>query len=342
MLYVERSALQSHLAQNLIKRNIHFELVDSCQEVPDTKKDMVLKSHIENFCRACPATSHYRCCNYWTADVMEGCPFDCAYCVLQAYLPHKNIQVNADSERFITSLNELIKSGEKRRIGTGELSDSLALDELFPFSQIIAPLINAQDILQFEFKTKSDRIGHLLNLNPKNVIVSWSLNPPEIAERWELGAANPLKRIAAAKKCADAGYKVAFHFDPVIYYNGWELGYASLLKTLFDNIKGSSVEYVSISAFRAASRLLAGIRLRQAAPTFLNEDIILGLDRKYRYFRGIRLKLLGFIYKTIKKEWENVFLYFCMEHSSFWERFAGFDPISRVGLEERFPHYNAF
>jgi spore photoproduct lyase len=339
MLYVERSALQTYLAQNLIRRNIFFNVVEDPQEAPDAKNVTLLKARQENYCRPCPATSVYRCCNYYTADIMEGCPFDCAYCVLQAYLPHKNIQVNADTELFANSLKELIKSGKKRRIGTGELSDSLALDYLFPFTQIIIPIINAQDILQFEFKTKSDRIGNLLNLNPKNVVVSWSLNPCEIAERWENGAVSPLKRIEAAKKCVEAGYRAAFHFDPLIYYDNWETGYAELLKNLFDNIEGGSVEYVSLSAFRAAGSLLARMRQREISPAFLKEDIILGLDKKYRYFRSIRHKLLGFMYKAIKKEWKNVFIYFCMEHSSIWERFAGFDPLSREGLEEKFPYY---
>ncbi|MDR2401603.1 MAG: DNA photolyase [Deferribacteraceae bacterium] len=339
MIYVERSALQTFLAEELIRRNIRFELIDNSRETADSKNNTVLKFKSEDYFRACPGTTVYRCCNYWTADIMEGCPFDCSYCILQAYLPHKNIQVNANTEQFITSLKDLIKKGEKRRIGTGELSDSLALDDLFPLTRLIVPVINEQDAVQFEFKTKSDRIENLLGLNPKNIVVSWSLNPPYIAEKWESGAASPAKRIAAAKLCAEAGYKIAFHFDPIIYYNEWEVDYGELLAHLFENIEARAVEYVSMSAFRAPGKLLTRMRLRENVPSFLKEDILLGLDGKYRYFRGIRLKLLSFMYRAVKKEWKDVFIYFCMEHSSFWERFTGFDPATREVLESRFPHY---
>jgi spore photoproduct lyase len=339
VIFIEKPALETPIAKRIARRGIPFDLLDDAEDAPDTKSAIVLKAQDADCCRLCPGTRTYRCCGYYTMDVMEGCPFDCAYCVLQAYLPHRNIQVNVGTDSFVRSMLAMIKEGKKRRIGTGELSDSLALDDLLAFSEVIVPIINAQDILQFEFKTKSDRIANLLNLNPKNIVVSWSLNPPEFAEVNEKGAADVEKRLAAAKECAAAGYKIAFHFDPIIYYNGWRDGYGKLLEQIFELVSERAVEYISLSAFRGTGKLLNQMRQRAEIPAFLGSDLVLGLDGKYRYFKGIRRELLSFMFNSIRREWRDVFIYFCMEHSSIWEETTGFDPVSKEALEAMFPFY---
>jgi spore photoproduct lyase len=269
---------------------------------------------------------------------MEGCPFDCSYCILQAYLPHKNIQVSSNTDAITTAINTLIHEGEKRRLGTGELSDSLALDNIFPFSRLITPLINKQDVIQFEFKTKSANIANLLDLNPKNIVVSWSLNPPEIAMTEEHGAAPIHKRLEAAKLCADAGYRIGFHFDPLIAYEGWQKGYGELLATLFNTVPESSVEYISISTFRTTAALMDRMRERPEPSRLLRGDMIAGLDGKQRYFKALRAELLGYVTNELYRHWRSVFVYYCMEHESLWKNLLGFDPGEREEMEELFPY----
>lgn len=41
------------------------------------------------------------------------------------------------------------------------------MDKIIPLSKIIVPFVNKLDNILFEFKTKSDVIDNLLNLNPK-------------------------------------------------------------------------------------------------------------------------------------------------------------------------------
>jgi len=107
-------------------------------------------------------------------------------------------------------------------LGTGELSDSLALDHILKLSDFIIPVINSLEHIQFEFKTKSTNINNLLNHNPKNIVISFSLNPENLAVKEELFAANPLSRIKAAQLLAAYGYRLAFHFDPLIYSDNFE------------------------------------------------------------------------------------------------------------------------
>ena len=267
---------------------------------------------------------------------MEGCPYDCTYCILQAYLGHRNIIVSADTDSIINDIKELAAQGVKRRLGTGELSDSLALDKLFPFTQIISPVINKQDVIQFEFKTKSANIENLLNLNPKNIIVSWSLNPQSVVDANEPGAVPVAGRLKAAQTCADAGYKVAFHFDPIIY--GYEEEYEALFETLTNSIDERAVEYISLSTFRGPAKLIDKMRERKDFPEMLRHDMIRGLDGKSRYFKPLRREMIRHALQTLKKGWPSVFIYLCMEHANIWQDLFGFDPGEREELEKLFPY----
>lgn len=318
-----------------------YAVIYSVEEVADSKSEFIVCSKRDLYCHPCPATKIYRCCNYYTTDVMEGCPFDCSYCILQAYLGHKNIQVSADLELITQSIRQFGVEKRKIRMGTGELSDSLALDHIFPYTKLLIPLVNEYDNIQFEFKTKSANIANLLNLNPRNIVVSWSLNPEKIVAGEEHLAAPVSKRLEAAKICAEAGYKVAFHFDPVISYDGWEKDYTGLIEMLANTVPEKQVEYISISTFRATSKLVETMRLRETTPEYLRGDFIRGLDGKTRYFKPLRKHMIRTVYENLRTYWKNTFIYLCMEHESIWEEVLGFDPGEREELEKLFPYRNS-
>ena len=90
MIYVEKSAQSLPLTQMVAKDN-NIEVIDDGAEIEDKKSNVVISNHKDNFVHRCPATNIYRCCNYHVVDIMQGCPFDCAYCILQLYLPHLTV-----------------------------------------------------------------------------------------------------------------------------------------------------------------------------------------------------------------------------------------------------------
>ncbi len=338
MIHVERAALGSILADHLEKENIAFSVADDISAIPDEKNEIILIKKRDLYAHPCPGTKIYRCCNYHTSDVMEGCPFDCSYCILQAYLGHKNILVSSDTDRIANDIRSMSAAGVRHRLGTGELSDSLALDNIFPFTKIIIPLINGQDTVQFEFKTKSANIKNLLNMNPHNIVVAWSLNPDAVASAEEHGAAPVQARIEAARICAEAGYRIAFHFDPLVWHDGWQSNYNALLENLFNSIPQQSVEYISVSTFRTTTDLMDRMRARSTPSALLKSDMITGLDGKLRYYKALRVELLKNITLQFDRYWPDVFVYYCMEHSSIWETLKGFDPGGREEFERLFPH----
>lgn len=336
MIFVHKDSLKSMVVRKLEEKGTDFFVVSSEDEVEDTKKNIYVAPSKGTFLRPCPGTSNYRCCYYHVFDIMEGCPFNCSYCILQSYLNHRYIKVFSEIEPFYSELSELNKKG-RFRVGTGELSDSLALDGLFEFSKYFVPFVNKLDNIQFEFKTKSKNIDSLLNLNPKNILVSFSINSEYVAKTEELSAVYPKERILAAKILSEYGYKVGFHFDPVILYEGWEKGYEDIINFLVENIPQTSVEYVSISTFRCLPDLIDIVRNNFDNSVLPKYRYITGIDGKYRYFIKDRVMLLDFVYSGLKKFWKKTFIYFCMEHKNIWERIMGMDPGRREEFERYFP-----
>lgn len=337
MIYVEKSAQHTYLAE-LIAKEHNIEVIDDGFNVEDKKSNIVISNHTDNFVHRCPATNIYRCCNYHVVDIMQGCPFDCAYCILQLYLPHKHIRVAGNTDNVLADIKMAVKE-QKRRIGSGELSDSLAMDKIIPLSKIIVPFVNNLDNILFEFKTKSDVIDNLLNLNPKNVMVSWSLNPASIIEQEEPYTAALERRLKAAETVSSYGYKVGFHFDPLIMTKDFEKLYGELIDNLTSRIKEESVEYISISTFRCPSELMNIIRQRKSPSILTKGDFIKGIDGKTRYFKAERIKMISFVTERLKKHWKKPFIYYCMEHSSIWEKILNYDPGEREEFETYFPCY---
>lgn len=337
MIYVEKSAQALPLTEMVAKDN-NIEVIDDGAEIEDKKSNVVISNHKDNFVHRCPATNIYRCCNYHVVDIMQGCPFDCAYCILQLYLPHKHIRVAGNTDNVLEDIALSIKD-TKRRIGSGELSDSLAMDKTIPLSKIIVPFVNKQDNILFEFKTKSDVIENLLNLNPKNVMVSWSLNPASIIEQEEPFTASLKRRLTAAKEVSSYGYKVGFHFDPLIMTENFARLYGELIDELTSQIDENMVEYISISTFRCPAELMNIIRQRKKPSILTKGDFIKGIDGKTRYFKAERIKMIEFATNRIRDNWKKPFIYYCMEHSSIWDKILEYDPGEREDFEMYFPCY---
>lgn len=142
------------------------------------------------------------------------------------------------------------------------------------------------------------------------------MNPQHIVETVEYFTATLPQRLAAAQKCVDCEYRVAFHFDPIIYYPGWEADYETLIHDIFNAIDGGDIAWISLGTLRMTPRLKKIIENRFPDNTILDEEFFVGHDGKLRYPRDIR----AFIYKNmtswIRRRCKDVPVYLCMEEKS--------------------------
>jgi len=241
----------------------------------------------------------------------SGCGFECTYCYLQDYINSPGIVIPANIEDFF---EEFRKYKQDIRLGSGELTDSLLFDHITGFSPLIVEFFKNYPKSTFEFKTKSVNIDNLLKVTPAgNIVVSWSVNPPNIIDAMEFYTAPLEDRLQAAASCIKAGYKVGFHFDPIIYYKGWERDYEALVNRIYDVIDDNKIEWISLGTLRLTSRLKRIIENRFVENTILDEEFTNSHDGKLRYPFALRTQ----VYKKMK-EWilarsSHAPIYLCME-----------------------------
>ncbi|MCW8894215.1 MAG: hypothetical protein OQK48_00325 [Sulfurimonas sp.] len=285
----------------------------------------------------CPVASEKtRCCNLLTLDAVESCGFDCSYCSIQSFYNQNTITFDSSFAQKLKNLN--LEKNKTYHIGTGQASDSLMwgnregiLDALFEFATD-----NPNVIL--EFKTKSDNIKYFLeNEIPKNILCTWSLNTPTIIENEEHLAASLDKRINAARKVADKGVKVGFHFHPIVEYENYLDEYNSVYERLINEFEPSEVALVSFGTLTFIKPVIKQLRDREFRSKITQmpfEDA----SGKSSYPDATKQKMFKHAYESfkpwqLKNKQEDVFFYLCMEEHEMWEKTFGYQYATNNDFE---------
>ena len=353
-IYIENACRETSLARRVIARAasvapVSFVADGRIAALPPTgvadsfaagKRRMVIMRRRSPFLMACPAGSaKFACCGYLVLTLASNCPMDCSYCFLQEYVAdNPGFQVYANYEDAFTEIDTLSASAPGRhfRIGTGELADSLAMDSLTGLSIELVNFFAARENLTLEFKTKTDEIENLLTIDPRGgVLVSWTLSPRRVFEACEHRTASPSERITAARRVLDAGYRVAFHLDPMIAYPGAERDYIELMDELFSTIPPAKTSFISMGGLRMTPALRAAARRRFPTDAMLLGEDLLAEDGRYRTFAPMRIRLYKVLADKFKTAGTEIPSYLCMENSSVHERVFGTTAAHPAAAGER-------
>lgn len=266
-----------------------------------------------------PANAQSMRRNYFSLNLHSNCHLECTYCILQSYLANNPlITVPMNMEEILEKVSAQIRNiPEGSVVGTGHIADSLALEGLTGYHQRLIPIFAAQNRAVLELKTKSDRVLPLLGLvHGGQTVVSWSMNPPSIAAREEFKTAAPLERLRAAKRCADAGYRVGFHFDPMIFHDGCEKNYADLAEEIFQTIPPEKIAWISLGVLRFPARQAAVMKRRFPNSKKIHE----GLQHTHlpflTYAPAVREKMVAGVRGEILKRAPKITLYTCADWGS--------------------------
>jgi len=335
-IYIDRAAADYPLTEKILQKTsgIPFEVIASVDEllreigtvedpISQGKKNLLLTVQKGEFIKPCPCTPGYVGCNYYIINLDLNCPLDCSYCILQQYLSNPFLTIHVNREDLWAQLDAFLsnQSGcSGLRIGTGELGDSLALDHLTESSRDLISYFGEKTNVLFEIKTKTVNVENILAAEPKeNTIVSWSLNTEEMAASEEKGAPSISERIETARGVGRLGYRLGFHFDPLILYPDWEDGYAQTIKSLLTNVDPGRIAWISLGTLRFAPPLKPIIQKRFPASRIIYEELVRGKDGKLRYFRPLRLRIYRTIVDCLRRAGgERIPLYFCMESGEIW------------------------
>ncbi len=305
---------------------------------------MKFEQHIGKFIKHCPCTPGAVSCGYFNLNLHTGCPYDCSYCILQTYLETKEPIFFTNLEVAENEILEASRSHDYLRIGSGELTDSLALDLQSGYAKKILAIFEKFPGVIFEFKTKSTDIRNLLKYDKvlKNIVVSWSLNPQPVIDREEKLAPGLAQRLRALAQVQEKGYKIGIHFDPIIFFKDWQVHYDGLVRQISKVIDPAGIAWWSLGALRFPYSLREHIFAHKDSLLFTGE-LIAGYDGKYRYFKPLRMELFHFIkqkiYSYVSQE---IPLYLCMEDDEVWrELFPRLEPneeaVNRYLYRAAFP-----
>ena len=282
----------------------------------------VLKGSERTVMGMCPVASEETvCCNLRTLDAVQGCGFGCSYCTIQTFygdtvafdpeLPEKLRAIELDPDRFY-------------HIGTGQSSDALMWGNQHGLLDALCDFAREWPNVILEFKTKSKNIAYFLkNDVPRNLLLSWSLNTPTIIDNEEHFTASLDDRLGAARQVADTGLKVAFHFHPIVYYEGWEEEYREVVKTVTARFSPEETLFVSLGTVTFIKPVVRGIRERGWNSKILQMELVPGAKGKLSYPDEVKEQLFDQVYRSLAPWHGRVFFYLCMESARFWHSTFG-------------------
>ena len=283
----------------------------------------------------CPVASpRTLCCNLQTLDAVDNCGYGCRYCTIQSFFDGRKITFD---KGFGDKLKALRLDSEKiYHIGTGQSSDSLMWGNSHGVLDALIDFANSNPNVIIELKTKSANVSHLLRARDrvgKNIICTWSLNTPTIIRHEEHGTATLEKRLVAARKVADAGYVVGFHFHPMVHYEHWQQDYSAVVDRITQDFSPGEVALVSIGTLTFIKPVLREIR-NQAIPGQILKMPMVDAAGKKSYPDDIKLDMFSHLYGCFDDNWKReVFFYLCMENAELWKPVFGFDYASNEEFE---------
>lgn len=331
-IWLDREAQDHPQAIRILNRlqGIAVDVVDNVKalkrpkNIQDAKHQLILTLHRGEAFKPCQGmTSETLCCNYRVIDLISGCPMDCSYCILQNYLSNNPITtIYVNLETILAQVSAFLSAHSNKffRIGTGELSDSLALDSILEYAQVLIPFFAARRNAILELKTKTAQIDHVLELKHRNrTVLAWSVNTPTVIEKEERGTASLAERLAAAQRAARAGFGVAFHFDPIILTHGIEDvdSYLDVIEKIFATLEPRHIAWISLGLLRYPPELI-DTALRRFPETKIFAGEFVPARSKVRYLRFLREEAYRRLWEKLSLRLPAHKLYLCMETKTVW------------------------
>jgi spore photoproduct lyase len=286
----------------------------------------------------CPVHSERTvCCGLYTLDAVLGCSFDCSYCTIQTFfddeaelpanLPARLREIDLDPERFY-------------HIGTGQSSDSLVWGDRDGMLDALLCFARENPNILLELKSKSDRVSALLALEvPPNVVCSWSLNAETIVRNEEHGTASLPRRLDAARRAADHGVAVAFHFHPLVHFSGWQDEYDEAIARLTERFSPAEVAFVSLGTLTFIKPVARQIRRRGGESKVLQMPLTPDPHGKLTYPDELKIEIYRHLYQALSG-WQNqLMIYLCMEKAAIWDAVFGKVHASSVAFEQHFAEH---
>ena len=206
-----------------------------------------------------------------------NCLYNCEYCFLQGMYPSGNLVVFVNEDDLKNAidmkLNDPIDPLKPTVVSVSYNTDLLAMENIMPLTRSWVEYPVTKKDLIIEIRTKSALFPAIKDLDVvKNVILSWTLSPQIICDRYEY-TAPPLKsRIRAVKQALDHGWPGRLCFDPVLLVDNWYEVYTEFFNQLFLEINKDQLIDVTLGVFRMNKDYYKRIRKRDTRSDLYYRD----------------------------------------------------------------------
>lgn len=274
------------------------------------------------------------CPNYWHFSVFGFCPYGCQYCYLAGtqgvcFSPTVKIYVNLPE---IVSEIDVIANRLARPTAFyhGKLQDGLALDPLTGFMSVLVPFFARHRYTRQVILTKSAEVSHLLELNHGgHTILSWSLNPPSVVDRFESNVPSVSERFLAMERCADAGFPVRAVIMPIIPIEDWERVYEDFLEELLGRVPVQRLTLGGICIYTQARSLMEmKIGHDNVVSRHLERPGQSLRDGRERYGQDLRARMYNHLAGIARRIRPDLSPALCLEEESVWHK-AGLSSLGR-------------
>ncbi len=262
------------------------------------------------------------CPNYWHFSVYGYCFYGCSYC----YLSGTRGIWNSPTVKIYVNLPEILARIDRvanrfkhpTAFYHGKLQDGLALDPLTAYSTVLVPFFAQHPFARQIILTKSDATGRLLDLDHNGrTILSWSLNPPEIAERFEANVPSIEARITAMQKVSETGYTVRAVIMPLIPVPGWREKYDRFIRDLLSRMPIQRLTLGGICSYKNAVRLM---EQKLGTENAISNHIVNDKagDGRARYDPALRVRMYMHLLRTAKEMQPDLEFALCLEDQGVW------------------------
>jgi spore photoproduct lyase len=263
------------------------------------------------------------CPNYRHFSVYGFCPYSCDYCYLAGTLfSSPTVRIFVNVEKILDKIRETAAGFDRpTAFYHGKLQDGLALDPLAGYSREIVPFFSEHPYARMTLLTKSADVENLLDLDHRgHTILSWSLNPPAIARRFERNAPDVPDRIEAMRRCAEAGYPVRAVVMPILPLDDWRESYGPFIEDLLGQVRLDRITLGSICSYSRAVTIMQG-KLGRENPIScsLGPARRKNGDGRRRFDMRVRLEVYRFLVDAIRRVRPDLQIGLCLDDPKMFE-----------------------
>ena len=292
----EKDSLETEVGKNIynkIKNNPNIEIINASsnkikshipgdnlfEQYKSGKQTLVVGKRKSLKFQTCKPSANYQ------LPLVSGCMGRCEYCYLNTQLGDKPFV------RVFTNIDDVLKRAKEyieERLPQVTIFEGAATSDPIPLEPYTNALkktiefIGKEEKGRFRFVTKYNDVDTLLDAHHNNhTEIRFSINTPTVINTYEHYTASIDKRIEAAVKVANAGYKIGFIIAPIFIYDNWQKEYKDLIENIKSKLPSEFNEQIIFEVISHRYTTKAKNRILEIFPETtlpMNDE-----DRKFKY-----------------------------------------------------------